>query len=117
MIFNYGYGCCAFAHNICGSQPVVLDGIPEKSKPLPLEFFINPRSPPGVVPTKATAIDVRPGEAMIGPEREVPTTVLEADNSEVGEYLLGAEVGPGYEPNSSARIIGESKDPVVSSGN
>ena len=23
VIFNYGYGCCAFAHNICGSQPVV----------------------------------------------------------------------------------------------
>ena len=20
LIFNYGYGCCAFAHNICGSQ-------------------------------------------------------------------------------------------------
>ena len=19
VIFNYGYGCCAFAHNICGS--------------------------------------------------------------------------------------------------
>ena len=23
VIFNYGYACCAFAHNICGSQPVV----------------------------------------------------------------------------------------------
>ena len=22
VIFNYGYGCCAFTHNICGSQPV-----------------------------------------------------------------------------------------------
>ena len=21
VIFNYGYGCCAFAHNICGSEP------------------------------------------------------------------------------------------------
>ena len=20
VIFNYGYGCCAFAHNICGSE-------------------------------------------------------------------------------------------------
>ena len=27
VIFNYGYGCCAFAHNICGSQPEVPDGI------------------------------------------------------------------------------------------
>ena len=24
VIFNYGYGCCAFAHNICGSEPVIL---------------------------------------------------------------------------------------------
>ena len=23
VIFNYGYGCCAFAHNFCGSQPEV----------------------------------------------------------------------------------------------
>ena len=20
-LFNYGYGCCAFTHNICGSKP------------------------------------------------------------------------------------------------
>ena len=26
VIFNYGYGCCAFAHNIYGSQPVVQTG-------------------------------------------------------------------------------------------
>ena len=42
MIFNYGYGCCAFADNTCGSQPVVPDGMPDTSKPLSLEFFINP---------------------------------------------------------------------------
>ena len=42
MIFNYGYGCCAFAHNICGSQPVVLDGMPDTFKLLSPEFFINP---------------------------------------------------------------------------
>ena len=22
-LFNYGYGCCAFAHNICGSKPEI----------------------------------------------------------------------------------------------
>ena len=43
VIFNHGYGYCAFAHNICGSQPVVPDGMPDTSKPLPPEFFINPR--------------------------------------------------------------------------
>ena len=77
VIFNYGYGCCAFAHNICGSQPVVLDGMPDTSKPLSLELFINPRCPPGVVPTKASTVDVCSGEAMITPEREVPTAILE----------------------------------------
>ena len=39
VIFNYGYGCYAFAHNICGSQPKVPDGMPDMSKPLSLEFF------------------------------------------------------------------------------
>ena len=27
VIFNYGYGCYAFTHNICGSQPKVPDGM------------------------------------------------------------------------------------------
>ena len=47
VIFNYGYGCHAFAHNICGSEPVIPDEMPNTSKPLPPEFFINPRCPPG----------------------------------------------------------------------
>ena len=32
VIFNYGYGCCAFAHNICGSKPMILVGMPDTSK-------------------------------------------------------------------------------------
>ena len=39
VIFNYGYGCCAFAHNICGSLPEVPYGMSDTSKPLSLEFF------------------------------------------------------------------------------
>ena len=39
VIFNYGYGCCAFEHNICGSQPEVPDGMSDTSKPLSAEFF------------------------------------------------------------------------------
>ena len=46
VIFNYGYGCCAFAHNICGSEPMILAGMHDTTKPLPPEFFINPRCPP-----------------------------------------------------------------------
>ena len=42
VIFNYGYGCCAFAHNICGSQPEVPDGISDTSNPLSPGLFINP---------------------------------------------------------------------------
>ena len=33
-IFNYGYGGCAFAHNICGSKPKIPDGMPGTSEPL-----------------------------------------------------------------------------------
>ena len=102
MIFNYGYGCCAFTHNIYGSQPVVPDGMPDTSKPLSLEFFINPRCPPGVVPAEVVTIDVRSSEATIVPKWEVPAAVLETDISEVSEHLSATEVGLGNELNSSA---------------
>ena len=102
MIFNYGYGCCAFAHNIGGSQPVVPDRMPKTSKPLSPEFFINPRSPLGVVPVEAATINVRSGEAMITPKKEVPATVLKIDISEAGEHLSTVEVGLGNVPDSSA---------------
>ena len=102
VIFNYGYRCCAFAHNICGSQPKVPNGIPGKSKTLSLEFFINPQCPPGVVPTEAASIDVHPGEAMNALEREAPAAVLETDNSEAVKHLSATEVGPGNEPVFSA---------------
>ena len=46
VIFNYGYGYCAFAHNICGSEPLIPTGIPDTSTPLTPEFFMNPRCPP-----------------------------------------------------------------------
>ena len=45
MLFNYGYGCCVFEHNICGSKPMISDGMPNPSTPLPPEFFTNPRCP------------------------------------------------------------------------
>ena len=45
MIFNYGYGCCAFAHNICRSQPEVPDEMLETSKPLSPEFLLTLDAP------------------------------------------------------------------------
>ena len=53
VLFNYGYGCCVFTHNIYGSKPQIPDGMPDPSVPLTLEFFANPRCPPG---TSATAL-------------------------------------------------------------
>ena len=26
-LFNYGYGCCAFTYNICGSKPLIPNGM------------------------------------------------------------------------------------------
>ena len=36
VIFNYGYGYCAFAHNICGSEPMIPTEMSDTTKPLPL---------------------------------------------------------------------------------
>ena len=48
-LFNYGYGCCTFTYNICGSKPQIRDGMPNPSVPLTTEFFANPRCPPGAL--------------------------------------------------------------------
>ena len=52
-LFNYGYSCCAFTYNICGSKPQIPNGMPNPSIPLTAEFFANPRWPPG--PSAATS--------------------------------------------------------------
>ena len=46
VIFDYGYDCCAFAHDIHGSKPMIPARMPDTSTPLPPEFFVNPRCPP-----------------------------------------------------------------------
>ena len=56
-LFNYGYGCCVFTHNICRSKPQILDGMPDPSVPLTPEFFANLRCPPG---TSAAAPALNP---------------------------------------------------------
>ena len=60
VIFAYGYGCCMFKHNICGSQPKVPDDVPDSSNPLPLVFFANPRclSVPTVIEAAAVKVDL-----------------------------------------------------------
>ena len=46
-LFNYGYGCCSFSHNIRGSKPEIPDDMPNPSVPLTAEFIANPRCHPG----------------------------------------------------------------------
>ena len=66
-IFACGYGCYVFKHNIYGDQPEVPDGMPNSSSPLPLEFFMDPRCPLTLTPTKATTT-----KKAKEPERSTP---------------------------------------------
>ena len=56
VIFAYGYGCCMFKHNICGSQLEVLNNMPDSSDPLPPEFFTNPKCLPVSTVTEAAVV-------------------------------------------------------------
>ena len=98
VIFNYGYGCCAFAHNICGSQPEVPNGMSGTSKSLSPKFSINPRCPLGVVPAEVASTSAHSNEVTNASEKEAPNAVLEMDNSKEGEHLSAAEVRLGKEP-------------------
>ena len=75
-LFNYGYDCCAFTHNICGSKPQIPKGMPNPSVPLTVEFFANPRCPPSVS-AAASALD--------------PITVSGEDRSENSSAMAGEE--------------------------
>ena len=50
VIFNYGYGCYAFAHNICGSKPRIPARMLDTSRSLPPEFFYQSSMPPECCP-------------------------------------------------------------------
>ena len=66
VIFNYGYGCCAFAHNICGSKPLIPAGMPDTINPLPSKFIVNPRCPPSAssdLPVAATIREEPPSKS------------------------------------------------------
>ena len=98
VTFNYGYGCCAFAHNICESEPLIPNGMPDTSKLLPSKFFINPRCPPTVAPG-------------------VHTTDPDVDVREAGKSPPAVEARLGSKSDSPVRIIGEDKEPDASSEN
>ena len=95
VIFNYGYCCCAFAHNIYGSKLGIPDGMSDTSKPLPPEFFVNPRCPSGAVPI----------EAAIAPKAGISEEVKHSS-------AIRAKVG--NNPDSLSRVTGEREEPGAS---
>ena len=57
-LFNYGYGCCAFTHNIHGSKPQIPDGMPNPPGPLTTKVFANPLCPPGALAATSTSAPI-----------------------------------------------------------
>ena len=47
VIFNYGYDCCTYAHDIRGSKPKIPPGMLDTSTSMTSEFFMNPQCPSG----------------------------------------------------------------------
>ena len=78
VIFDYGYGCYAFAHNICGSKPMIPVGMLDMSKPLPPEFFINPRCPPSASSDLPAAATIREEPSALSPLAVVDGIVISA---------------------------------------
>ena len=91
VIFNYGYGCCAFAHNICGSEPLIPIGMPDTLTPLTPEFFVNPRCPPS---SSFVFLAIEPVETF-----EEDLSVKDLSTTEGGvNILLGPLARPDKEP-------------------
>ena len=88
-LFNYGYGCCAFEHNICGSKPEISEGMPNPSVPLTVDFFANPRCPPSAS-VAASALD--------------PVVVSKGDRSVNSSSIAGVEVVLLTEPEWGALV-------------
>ena len=81
-LFNYGYGCCVFTHNICESKPQIPDGMLDPSVPLTPEFFANSRCPPSISST-APVLD----PAVVSKEqclKNIPTVVGEETTLPIG---------------------------------
>ena len=92
-LFNYGYGCCAFAHNICGSKTEIPEGMPNSSVPLTVDFFANPCCPPSAS-VAASTLD--------------PVVVSEGDRSVNSPSAAGVEVVLPTEPEGGASCGGSS---------
>ena len=92
VIFNYGYGYCAFAHNICGSKPLIPVGMLDTSTPLTPEFFVNPRCP---LSSSSIFLVAEPDENI---EEDLSAKDLLATEGGV-DIPLGPPTRSGMEPN------------------
>ena len=81
-LFNYGYGCCVFTHNIRGSKPQIPDGMSDPSVPLTPEFFANPRCPPST--SSAAPTPVPAAVSKEEPPKNSPTAVEEEETLSMG---------------------------------
>ena len=88
VIFNYGYGCCAFAHNIRRSKPKIPHEMSDSSTPLTPEFFVNPRCPSGSSFALSTIEPVETVEEALA-DKGLPSAEGEVD------ILLEPPIGPG----------------------
>ena len=88
VIFNYGYGCCAFAHDIRRSKPKIPPGMPDTSTSLTPEFFVNPRCPPSSSFALSTTKPIKTAEEALA-NKGLPSAKGEVD------ILLEPPVGPG----------------------
>ena len=96
VIFNYGYGCYAFAHNICGSEPLIPTEMPDTSTPFTLEFFVNPRCLPS---SSYVLPDTKP---IMTIEEDLPAKSLPAAGDGV-DIPSGSPARSDEEPNVAAK--------------
>ena len=97
VIFNYGYGYYAFAHNICGCEPLIPTGILDTSIPLTPKFFMNPRCPPSSLSVSPDAEAVKTiGEDLLAkslPAAEdgvyIPSRLLDRSDKEPDVVVEG----------------------------
>ena len=88
VIFNYGYDCCAFTHDIRGSKSKIPHGMPDTSTLLTPEFFVNPRCPLGSSFALSTVEPVETTEEALA-DKGLPGAEGEVD------ILLEPPAGPG----------------------
>ena len=93
-LFNYGYGSCAFAHNICGSKPEIQDGMSNPSVPLTADFFANPRCPPGAL-AAAFSLDpavINEGDRLVNSPSVAGVEVVIPTEQEEGAFVTDPPV-------------------------